>query len=111
MTPFSAHENVTFRSGPSILHAKTKVTSQTLIKTGSAATTAGCDVYLHCTPNINAKHLGTNTVHNNDDSDCPIEISVRIVGTTTPTGADKMWKHAPASCDSTVTREDVDGKG
>ena len=58
-----------------------------------------------------AKLFGVNTVHNNDVATCPIENSVGDVGTTTPTDVDKMWKHAPASCDSTVTREDVDGTG
>ena len=112
-----AHENVTIMSGLSILHALTKGTSQTLIKTGSAATKAGCNMYLHCTPDImdfrwnNAKLLGTNTVHNNANTDCPIETSAGLVGVTSPTGADKMWKHAPASCDSTVTRENVAGTG
>ena len=95
----------------------TRRTSQTLIKTGRAASTAGCDMYLHCSPDImdfrwnNAKLLGTNTVHNNVNTNCPIETSVGLVGTSVATGADKMWKHAPASCDSTLTREDVDGEG
>ena len=74
-------------------------------------------MYLHCTPDImdfrwnNEKLLGSNTIHNNADSDCPIETSVGLIGLVSATGADKMWKHAPASCDSTVTREDVDGTG
>ena len=93
------------------------VTFQTLIKTDGAATKAGCNMYLHCTPDImdfrwnNARLLGTNTLHNNANTNCPIETSVGLVGSTTPTGADKMWQHAPASCDSSVTREDVDGTG
>jgi len=87
-----------------------------VMKTGSAATDAGCNMYLYCSPSImdfrwnNAKLLGQNTILNNPQTSCPIETSVGLVGTTTPTGADKMWQHAPASCDSTVTRENVDGK-
>ena len=30
------------------------------------------------------------------------------LGGVDPTGADKMWKHAPASCDSEVSRETKD---
>merc|ERR1712025_524870 len=57
----------------------------------------------------NAKLLGENTILNNPQTSCEIQNSAGDVGTTTPTGADKMWQHAPASCDSTVTRENVDG--
>ena len=59
----------------------------------------------------NEKLLGTNTIHNNDDPTCAIEDSSGNVGETSPTGVDKMWQHPPASCDSTVTRENVDGTG
>ena len=59
----------------------------------------------------NAKLLGVNTNHNNADTDCAIEDSSGKVGTVTPTGVDKMWQHPPASCDSTVTRKDIDGEG
>ena len=55
--------------------------------------------------------LGSNTVHNNPHTDCAIKDSNGKVGDTTPTGVDKMWQHPPASCDSTVTREDVNGEG
>ena len=112
---FWAHKNVTIMSGYSILHALTKRTSQTLIKTDKAASQAGCNMYLHCTPEImdfrwnHASLFGINTIHNNADSTCAIEDSSGPVGTKTPTGVDKMWQHPPASCDSTVTREDVDG--
>ena len=74
-------------------------------------------MYLHCTPDLmdfrwnNAKLLGENTILNNPQTSCQIQDSVGDVGSTTPTGVDKMWQHAPASCDSTVTRENVDGKG
>ena len=96
---------------------KKKTPLSTLIKTDAAATKAGCQMYLHCSPEImdfrwnNANLLGTNTVHNNANADCAIAASAGNVGSTTPTGVDKMWKHPPASCDSTVTREEVDGKG
>ena len=59
----------------------------------------------------NAKLLGENTIHKNPQASCPIQDSVGDVGSTTPTGVDKMWRYAPASCDSTVTRENVDGTG
>ena len=58
-----------------------------------------------------ANLLGSNTIHNNADTNCAIEASSGDVGTVTPTGVDKMWQHPPASCDSTVTREVVDGEG
>ena len=93
------------------------VTFQTLIKTDGAATKAGCNMYLNCTPEImdfrwnNAKLLGENTIHKNPQTSCPIQDSVGDVGSITPTGVDKMWRYAPASCDSTVTRENVDGTG
>merc|ERR1712176_125577 len=86
------------------------------MKKGQAARDSGCNMYLYCSPDImdfrwnSAKLFGDNTVHNNDFESCPIETSVGDVGTTTPTDVDQMWKHAPASCDSTVTREtDLDG--
>jgi len=87
-----------------------------VMKTGSAAKDAGCNMYLHCTPSImdfrwNSEDLlGSNTVHNNAHNDCAVKDSNGKVGDTTPTGVDKMWQHPPASCDSTVTREDVDGE-
>ena len=94
------------------------IISETLIKKGQAARDSGCNMYLYCSPDImdfrwnSAKLFGDNTVHNNDFESCPIETSVGDVGTTTPTDVDQMWKHAPASCDSTVTREtDLDGTG
>ena len=46
-------------------------TFQTLIKTDGAATKAGCNMYINCTPYImdfrwnNAKLLGENTIHKN----------------------------------------------
>ena len=101
----------------SVLHAQTKRITQTLIKTGSAATDAGCNMYLYCSPSKmdfrwnEANLLGSNTIHNNADTNCAIEASSGDVGTVTPTGVDKMWRHPPASCDSTVTREDVNGEG
>ena len=58
-----------------------------------------------------AKLLGVNTNLNNADTNCAIKDSSGDVGDKTPTGVDKMWQHPPASCDSTVTREDVDGEG
>ena len=58
-----------------------------------------------------AKLLGVNTNLNNDNANCAIEASSGDVGDTTPTGVDKMWQHPQASCDSTVTREDVNGEG
>ena len=58
-----------------------------------------------------AKLLGVNTNLKNADTNCAIEASSGDVGDKTPTGVDKMWQHPPASCDSTVTREDVDGEG
>ena len=74
-------------------------------------------MYLHCSPEImdfrwnEANLLGSNTIHNNANTNCAIEASSGDVGTVTPTGVDKMWQHPPASCDSTVTREVVDGEG
>ena len=74
-------------------------------------------MYLNCSPEImdfrwnNAKLLGTNTIHKNANSDCAIKASSGKVGTTTPEGVDKMWQHPPASCDSTVTRDYIDGVG
>ena len=59
----------------------------------------------------NANLLGVNTNLNNPDATCAIEDSAGNVGEKTPENVDKMWKHAPASCDSTVTREDVNGEG
>ena len=58
-----------------------------------------------------AKLLGVNTNLNNGNTNCAIETSSGDVGDTTPTDVDKMWQHPPASCDSTVTRENVDGEG
>ena len=55
-----------------------------------------------------ASLLGENTVLINDESTCPIAASSGLIGTAAATGADKMWKHAPASCDSEVTRETTD---
>merc|ERR1711868_207447 len=87
-----------------------------VMKTGTAATDAGCNMYLYCSPSTmdfrwnEAKLLGVNTNLNNADTNCAIEASSGDVGDTTPTGVDKMWQHPPASCDSTVTREDVDGE-
>merc|ERR1711868_122807 len=87
-----------------------------VMKTGTAATDAGCIMYLYCSPSTmdfrwnEAKLLGVNTNLNNADTNCAIEASSGDVGDTTPTGVDKMWQHPPASCDSTVTREDVDGE-
>merc|ERR1711868_351504 len=86
-----------------------------VMKTGSAAKDAGCNMYLYCSPSTmdfrwnEANLLGSNTIHNNANTNCAIEASSGDVGDTTPTGVDTMWQHPPASCDSTVTREDVDG--
>lgn len=73
-------------------------------------------MYLNCKPDImdfrfnQASLLGENTVLVNDESTCPIVASSGLVGLKAATGADKMWKHAPASCDSEVTRETKDNK-
>jgi len=73
-----------------------------------------CAMYLNCEPDImdfrfnQASLLGENTVLINDESTCPIAASSGLIGTVAATGADKMWKHAPASCDSEVTRETKD---
>ena len=58
-----------------------------------------------------AKLFGDNTIQNNAKTSCPVANSVGVVGSVTPIGVNKMWKHPPASCDSTVTREDIDGTG
>ena len=34
---------------------------------------------------------------------------IHLSGGTDPVGADKMWNHAPASCDSEVSRETKKG--
>ena len=74
-------------------------------------------MYLHCTPDImdfrwnSAKLYGINTVLKNVQTTCAIEDSLGNIGDTSPLDVDKMWKHSPASCDSTVTRENVDGTG
>ena len=68
-------------------------------------------MYLDCKPKImdfrfnKDSLLGENTVLINNESTCPILDSSGLVGSKTATGADKMWQHAPASCDSEVSRE------
>ena len=73
-------------------------------------------MYLDCQPKImdfrfdKNSLLGENTVLINSESTCPILESTGLVGSKTPTGANRMWKHAPASCDSEVSRETKDNK-
>merc|ERR1712227_662075 len=78
---------------------------------------ASCPLYLGCKPatmdfRFNFEKLfGENVLLVNDEKTCEIENSDGLVGGeggVDPIGADKMWKHAPASCDSEVSRETKD---
>jgi len=75
-----------------------------------------CAMYLDCKPKIMDFRfnkdflLGENTVLLNNEATCPILESTGLVGSKAPTGANRMWKHAPASCDSEVSRETKNNK-
>ena len=57
------------------------------------------------------KLLGENTAEKKVQADCPIQNNQGKIGETSPLDVDRMWKYSPASCDSTVTRENIDGTG
>ena len=90
---------------------------QTLIKKGAQARQAGCNMYLYCTPEImdfrwnSFKLLGENTAEKKVQAECPTKYNKGKIGEISPMDVDRMWKYSTASCDSTVTRENIDGTG
>ena len=57
------------------------------------------------------KLLGENTAEKKVQAECPIKYNKGKIGETSPMDVDRMWKYSPASCDSTVTRKNIDGTG